>query len=137
MENHHLKLIAGCAANARFDAGQFVFRQGEAANHFYLIRHGRVAIEIHTPGRGSMILQTVDEGQVIGWSWLVPPHQWRFDGRAMELTRAVALDGECLRRKCEEDHDLGYELLKRFSRVVADRLEAARLQLINIHGPLD
>ena len=137
MEKRHLELLTGCASNVRFDAGQSIFRQGDEANHFYLIRHGKVAIEIHAQERGGIILQTVDEGDVVGWSWLVPPHRWTFDARAVELTRVIALNGECLRKKCEEDHDLGYELLKRFTQVMAERLEAARLQLINIHGPLD
>lgn len=137
MEKGYLELLVGCASNARFDAGQYVFRQGEEANHFYLVRHGKVAIEIHAQERGSIILQTSGEGDVIGWSWLVPPHRWMFDARAVEQTRAIALDGECLRRKCEEDHNLGYELLKRFAHLMAKRMEAARLQLINIHGPLD
>jgi CRP-like cAMP-binding protein len=137
MEKRHLELLTGCASNVRFDAGQYIFRQGEEANHFYLIRHGKVAIEIHAQERSGIILQTVDEGDVVGWSWFVPPHRWTFDARAVELTRAIALDGECLRKKCEGDHDLGYELFKRFAQVMAERLEAARLQLINIHGPLD
>jgi CRP-like cAMP-binding protein len=136
MEERHLRLLAGCGSNVRFEAGQYLFRQGESADHFYLLRHGRVAIEIHDQQRGAVILQTLGEGDVVGWSWLVPPHRWMFDGRVVEPTRAVALDGACLRRKCDEDHDLGYALLKRFSRVIAERLEVARLQLINIHGPL-
>jgi CRP-like cAMP-binding protein len=137
MEDRHLHLLVGCASNVGFEAGQYVFRQGEKADRFYLIRHGKVAIEIHAQERGTVILQTVGDGDVVGWSWLVPPHRWMFDGRAVEPTRAVALDGECLRRKCEEDHDLGYALLKRFTRIITERLEAARLQLINIHGPLE
>ncbi len=136
MENRHLELLVGCASNVRFEAGQYLFRQGEAANHFYLIRHGKVAIEIHAQERGAIILQTIGEGEVVGWSWLVSPHRWMFDARAVELTRAVALGGECLRRKCDEDHDLGYALLKRFAGVITERLESVRLQLINIHGPL-
>lgn len=136
MEKGHLELLVGCASNVRFEAGQYLFRQGEEANHFYLIRHGKAAIEIHAPEQGAMILQTAGEGDVVGWSWIVPPHRWTFDARAVELTRAIALSGECLRRKCEEDHDLGYALFKRFAQVMAKRMEAARLQLINIHGPL-
>lgn len=135
MEERHLQLLVGCASNVRFEEGQYLFRQGEAANSFYLLRHGKVAIEIHAQS-GTVILQTMDEGDIIGWSWLVPPHRWMFDGRVLEMTRAIALDGACLRRKCEEDHDLGYALLKRFAQVMAERLEAARLQLINIHGPI-
>lgn len=136
MEDRFIRLLAGCASNVRFEAGQYLFRQGESADHFYLLRSGHVAIEIHAQERGAIILQTLGEGDAVGWSWLVPPHRWMFDGRAVETVRAVALDGACLRQKCDEDHDLGYALLKRFSVVIAGRLEAARLQLINIHGPL-
>src|SRR5438132_12207 len=93
----HLHLVTGCAANVRFAAGQVIFRQGEEANQFYLIRHGRVAIELDSPGRGGLTVQTVGEGEVLGWSWLIPPYKWRFDARAVELTRALALDGKCLR----------------------------------------
>jgi CRP/FNR family cyclic AMP-dependent transcriptional regulator len=64
----------------------------------------------------------------------VPPYRWHFDARAVELTRAIALDGECLRGKCEEDHDLGYEIMKRFALVIAERLEATRLQLLDVYG---
>lgn len=137
MEKRHLQLLVGCASNVRFEEGQYLFRQGEAANNFYLIRHGKVAIEVHAQERGSIILQTVSEGDVVGWSWLVPPHRWMFDARAVEPTRGIALDGTCLRQKSEEDHEFGYVLLKRFAQVMTERLEAARLQLINIHGPLD
>jgi CRP-like cAMP-binding protein len=134
MQEKHLGVLTGCASNVKFDAGQAIFREGQDANHFYLIRHGRVAVDQHTPG-GVVTLQTVGEGEVLGWSWLVPPHRWRFDARAVDLTRAVALDGACLRGKCEADHDLGYELMKRFSVVIAQRLAATRLQVLNIHGP--
>jgi CRP-like cAMP-binding protein len=127
--------LVGCAANVRFEAGQFIFRAGEEANWFYLIRHGRVTVELHTAERGAIVLQTLGPGDVLGWSWLVPPYRWRFDARATELTRALALDGACLRQKCEADHALGYELLKRFTPVIAQRLEAARWQLLNMYGP--
>jgi CRP-like cAMP-binding protein len=79
-------------------------------------------------------VQTLTAGDVIGWSWLVAPHYWRFDARALILTRAFALDGECLRKKCEADPRLGYELLKRFSHMIAERLEATRLQLLDVYG---
>jgi CRP-like cAMP-binding protein len=134
MEPRYLQLLVSCAANVRFDAGQLILEQGEEANHFYLIRQGRVAVELHTPERGAITVQTVGEGDVLGWSWLSPPYQWRFDARAVTLTRALALDGTCLRTKCEEDHDLGYVLLKRFAQIITQRLEAARLQLLDVYG---
>ena len=129
-----LDVIAGCAANVRFDAGEYLFREGDPANDFYVIRFGRVRVETDVLGRGPHALQTLGEGEVLGWSWLVPPHRWHFDGRAVELVRAVRLDGRCLRRKCEESHRLGYRLLSRFSGVLAQRLKAARLQAMDVYG---
>lgn len=133
-EPRHLKILVGCASNVRFDAGQFVLREGEEANNFYIIRHGKVSLEIFTPDRGSITIQTIGEGEVLGWSWLIPPYHWHYDARALELTRAIALDGKCLRMKCEQDHDLGYEILKRFAHVITQRLEATRLQLMDVYG---
>ena len=133
-EARYLQLIVGCAANVRFDAGQFIFREGEEANQFYVIRHGKVALEIFAPERGPIMIETLGEGEILGWSWLVPPYHWRFNARAVELTRAIALDGKCLRTKCEEDHNLGYELLKRFAHIIEQRLQATRLQLLDVYG---
>lgn len=133
MKEEHMDLLVGCASNVRFDAGQFILREGEEANKFYLIRQGQVALEVHAPGRGSITIQTLGAGEILGWSWLVPPYYWRLDARAVELTRALALDGKCLREKCEKDHDLAYELLKRFSQVMVDHLTATRLQLLNVY----
>jgi len=133
LDPEYLKLLVGCASNVRFNAGQFIFREGEEANQFYMIRQGKVALETLAAERGPITVQTVGEGDVLGWSWLIPPYRWRFDARALELTRAIALDGKCLRQKSEEDHNLGYELLKRFSNIIVERLEATRLQLLDIY----
>ena len=133
LDPKHLQLITGCASNVRFDAGQIIFREGEEADQFYIIRNGKVALQVYTPGRGSIIIDTLTEGDILGWSWLIPPYQWRFDAVAGELTRAIALDGKCLRNKCESDHDLGYELLKRFASIVDSRLESTRLRLLDMY----
>jgi CRP/FNR family transcriptional regulator, cyclic AMP receptor protein len=133
LEQRHLDLLVGCASNVRFDAGQFILREGEEANHFYLIRHGKVALEIFAGHRGPITVETLEDGDIVGWSWLFPPYRWRFDARAVDITRAIALDGKCLRTKSEQDHDLGYELLKRFARIVEERLQATRLQLLDVY----
>ena len=135
MPREHLHLLAGCAKNARFDPGEFILKEGEEANEFYLIRHGKVSLEVYAPERGPLSIQTLTEGDILGWSWLVPPYRWKFDARAVELTRAIALHGRCLREKSETDCRLGYELLKRFSQVMVDHLQAARLQLLNVYEP--
>lgn len=130
----YVALIAGCAKNVRFGAGEIIFSEGEPAGWFYLIRSGRASLDISVPGRGSLLIQTVEEGEVLGWSWLFPPYQWRFGARAVEPTRAVAIDGSCLRGKCDADPRLGYELMKRFAGVMMQRLQATRLQLLDIYG---
>ncbi len=133
MARRHLDLLVGCASEACFEAGKFLFREGEEANQFYFVMQGRVALEIFSPQRGPIEIETLMEGDVLGWSWLVPPYYWRFDARAVEMTRAIALDGERLRNKCETDKDLGYELLKRFVNIVDRRLQATRLQLMDLY----
>jgi CRP/FNR family cyclic AMP-dependent transcriptional regulator len=131
---HHLQFIAGCASNLRFDAGRLIFREGEDADSFYLIRQGKIALEVFHLEHGPITIETLGEGEVVGWSWLVQPYRWRFDGRAVELTRAIALDGKCLRAKCEASPDLGYELMKRIAQVLAQRLQATRLQLLDVYS---
>lgn len=130
----HGALIAGCARNHRFDADQYLFHEGDPADEFFLIRRGRVALEIVAPGRPPIVITTLGEGEIIGTSWLVPPYRWMFDARAMELTRAIGIDADCLRSKCETDHHLGYEMMKRFLPIFVKRLHAARLQILDVYG---
>jgi len=134
LSQDQIAVLAGCTSNVVFKAGEFVFREGEPANAFFFIRQGKVQVETHIPQKGTVIIRSRRDDEVFGWSWLVPPYRWHFDARAVELTRALALDGECLRTKCEADHALGYEIMKRFLMVIAERLEATRLQLMDVYG---
>ena len=127
-------LMVGCAKNVRFNRGDYLFREGDPADKFYLIREGKVAVEIFAPQRTPIIVATLDEGDILGWSWLLPPYQWKLNARALENLRAIALDGKCLRNKCEQNHDLGYEVLKRFARIIEQRLEATRMQLLDVYA---
>ena len=134
LEEHYLELVTGCASNVRFDAGQFIFRSGEEANQFFIVRQGKVAMEICPPGRDPVTLQTVSDGEILGWSWLVPPYHWQFDAQAVELTRAITLDGKCLREKCQKDQSFGYQILSRLVPVIGKSMEAARIQLLDVYG---
>lgn len=134
LSDEHMKTLVGCASNVRFADGNVLVREGELANRFFLIRSGRVALEVDLPGRRGIRIQTVGPGEVLGWSWLIYPYRWHFSGVAVADTRAVALDGECLRRKCESDFEFGYDMLKRLAHVMERRLEATRLQLLDLHG---
>ena len=129
-----LKIIVPCAVHVHFDSGKIIYKEGDQADQFLLILDGKIAIEIFAGERGSLVIQTLGSGDVLGWSWLFDPYIRRFDARAVEYTEAIALNGKLLREKAEADYRLGYELLKRFSRVVVDRLLAASRQLIDVYG---
>jgi len=134
LDQDQLELIAGCASNTVFAAGERLFREGDQADTFFLIRHGLVALDAYVPNRGQLTVETVGPSEIVGWSWLLPPYRWHFTGRAVELVRAVQFDGACLRKKCDEDPLLGYDLLTRFSQVLISRLQATRLQLMDVYG---
>lgn len=134
LESYYTGLLAGCGANVRFQPGAYIFKEGEEANEFYLIRSGRVALELFAPQHKPIVVETLQDGDILGWSWLLPPYLWKFHAHAVQDTRAIALDGKCLRGKCEQNHDLGYEVLKRFAQIVERRLEATRLQLLDVYA---
>jgi len=133
MDASYIATIAGCGSIVRFEAGEFICREGEDANYFYAIRAGRVALELNSE-RGDIVVQTLDQDDMLGWSWLIPPYRWAFDARAIEVVRAVRFDCNSLRAKCEDDPRMGYDFLKRFAKVIVDRLEAMRLQILDMYG---
>ena len=133
LKREYLDFVVGCASNVSFKEGEVILKEGESADKFYLIREGRVAIYILGGQQHPVTLQTIKDGDILGWSWLIPPHRNRFNARAVIYTRAIALDGKCLRTKCEENHDLGYELIKRLASVFTQRLEGTRIQLLDIY----
>jgi CRP-like cAMP-binding protein len=135
LEAEYLTVIAGCGQNVHFDAGTYLLREGDAADRFFAIRGGSVAIETYVPSRGPVALQTLGPGDILGWSWLFPPYVTQFDARAREGVRATVFDGACLRTKCDADPALGYQLMKRVAGQVSSRLEAARRQLLDVYGP--
>ena len=130
----HRDTLAGCAHNCVFQPGERIMREGEPANAFYVIREGAVALETEVPGRGAVVLQTLHDGELLGWSWLVPPYRTAFDARSVGTTHAISLDGACLRDKCDADPALGYDLLKLLSGVFVSRLQETRLQLLDLYG---
>ena len=134
LERDMLEVIAGCASNIHFTEGEVLFREGDPANSFFLIRHGTIALETFVPARGSMLIETVEAGELVGWSWLFPPYRWHFDVRAVTPVRATAFDGGCLRGNCNADPALGYALMTCFARVMIERLQWTRLRLLDVYG---
>lgn len=130
----YLSILVGCATNHVFHQGDYLMKEGDEANHFFLLRHGEVALETAVPGYGAKNILTLHEGDVVGWSWLFPPYRYHYSVRAMSLVRAFALDGKCLRGKCDDDHSLGYEMMKRFALIMMERLQATRMQVLDVYG---
>jgi CRP-like cAMP-binding protein len=133
LQREAVELIAGCGRNEHVESGAFLLREGEPAERFFLIRRGTVALEVHAPGR-TLTIETLHAGDAVGWSWLFAPYRWQLDARALETCALTGFDGVCLRGKCEADHDLGYELMRRFAGILVDRLQATRLQLLDVYG---
>jgi CRP/FNR family transcriptional regulator, cyclic AMP receptor protein len=134
LDSRLVTLLAGCASNVVFEPGDYLFRQGEEANQFYLLRQGRVALEIYEPHCTPVTVETLEKDDVLGSVCPAAPRYWPYDGRALQLTRAIALDGKCLRSKCEQNHDLAYSLIERLVRILEQRLQSARTQLMDVYA---
>lgn len=134
LEPAHRELIAGCGRNVAFSDGERLMAVGDTATSFFAIRRGEVAVEL-VPGVGPpLVIETLHAGEVAGWSWLFEPYVTAFDVRARGEVGAIAFDGACLRGKCETDHGLGYELMRRFARLTSSRLQATRIRLLDVYG---
>lgn len=122
-----LAMLADFAKLVQFQKGQFIFREGDVADRFYLIETGKVNLE-SSGGLGDPML---------GWSWMFPPHIWTFNALAIEPTTAIFFDGAGLKEFCEEDHSFGYELLKRMNLVMYQRMQATQNKMLDLHPRLD
>lgn len=132
MSAEHLKILTEASMRAEFKAGEIVFREGDPANRFYLIESGKVELESRKQDQSPVHIQTIGQGDVLGWSWLYPPYYWNFEAAATEPTKAIFFYGTRLREKCDEDPRFGLELMKRMSAVMLQRLQATRKQLLEV-----
>ena len=127
--------LAGCASEREIAEGDFLFRQGEHASKFYLVCDGRIAVEIPAITGPTLEVQSLGEGDALGWSWLIPPYKWNFQARAEEETDLLEFDGEAVLARCEQEPEFGYELLKRFAALMSARLDAARQKIMDQWNP--
>lgn len=130
-----LKYLGAHATKQVIPKGNVLFRQGDAADAFYLLLGGEILIEIPAITGPSLEIQRLGQGQILGWSWLIPPYRWTFQARAEEDTEILAFDGAAILAHCEEDPVFGYALLKRFSGLMSERLEAARRRMMDEWNP--
>lgn len=118
-------------------AGDVVFSQDDKASSFFVIREGQVEVQIPSIYGAPIVVQTLGKNQVLGWSWLLPPYKWHFEARASQDSVILEFDGEALRKQCEEDARMGYELMKHFAALMADRVQAARMRVLEVCGPVE
>jgi CRP/FNR family cyclic AMP-dependent transcriptional regulator len=130
LKPEHLRVVVDNAMRMHYQPGDVIFCEGDPANRFYLIEKGKVSLEAHRRDEAPVPVQTLGAGDVLGWSWLFPPYHWHFDARALEPTTAIFVYGTRLREACENDPAFGYELMKRMTQVVIQRLQATRQQLL-------
>lgn len=134
MSDEALELLSGCAESVRYSDGELLFKAHTPADHTFLIRAGRVAIEMPGGAGSNLPLETAEEGELVGWAFLFPPYHWQFDAVARGPVRVLRFDGECLRNKCESDPAFGYDLLKRILYQAIQRLERSHVQALDLFG---
>jgi CRP/FNR family transcriptional regulator, cyclic AMP receptor protein len=134
MKPKQIDVLRRLSSYVEFGSGDVIFREGSPANSFYLIDQGKVALEADMDGEGLVQIAELKDGEPLGWSWLFPPHTWHFHARALKRTTTTFFDAKELRQMCEEDHDLGYELMKRMSQVMLGRLQATRDELSKLYS---
>lgn len=134
ISRNQLALLTDCAIPVRFKKGQVVLQEGDFANRFYLIESGKVVLESGVELGQPVVIEEIGPGDLLGWSWMFPPHVWHFTARAIEATEAIFFYGTILREYCERDHSLGYELFKRMSPIMLRRLQAAREKMLSLYA---
>lgn len=134
MEPDQVKFLTGCTANVKFEAGEYLFREGGPASLLHLIRAGEAALQVFSPAGGVKTLSTIGPGEIAGWSWVVAPYVSQFDVIALTTVRTISIDAACLRTKCQTDPAFGYQILARMVKVMEQQLLAARLQLLDLYG---
>ena len=132
LSEKNLQALVESSMQMEFAPGQIIFREGDLANRFYLIQTGKVVLEAEEKDQPPTVIETIGPDDVLGWSWLFPPFYWHFTARAIEPTRAIFFYGTRLREQCDENHELGYELMRRMAAVVTKRLQATRRQLLKL-----
>lgn len=125
----YIALIQEGAKQLQYEADDLLIKEDHPANRFFLIESGLVAVEALGPDHKVKLIETIGPGEPLGWSWLFPPFTWHFRARAVKTTDAIVLDGGRLLVLCEENHDLGYELMRRVTQIVVSRFQASRRQL--------
>lgn len=134
MEEQYLDILDACSETREYKADACIFKAGDEAAHFHIIQTGEVSIHVKGAKGDNITIQTVSSGEVLGFSWMMVPYLYRFDATALEPTITHAFDARRLRKEIEKDRAFGYDLVTRFNQVISQRLQATRLQIIDMYG---
>ena len=135
LDDSFIKFLSNSARELRIKKGDVLFKQGERADKYYLLRNGRVSVQVPALMGPTLEIQSLGEDQIIGWSWLIPPYRWNFLARATEDSDLLEFDGNAILARCEKDPKFGFELFKRFARLMSERLDAARQKMMDEWNP--
>lgn len=135
LDDQSKQFLTGSALVREVKAGEVLFRQRESADKFYLLRRGEVSVQVPALMGPALEIQKLQEDQVLGWSWLIPPYRWNFQALALENTEVLEFDGSIILARCEQDPAFGYQLLKRFAGLMSERLDAARQKMMDQWDP--
>jgi len=127
----HLAFLAEVTSLVTVPAGHRFFEVGGVAKHFWLIRAGQIAVDLRAPGNGRTVIETLGRGDMLGVSWFFPPYQWQFGAVAVQPAELFECDAAAVRGRCETDPAFGYEFTRRMIVVVAKRLQATRVHLMD------
>ena len=135
LSDDQLAVVAARAGVRRLAAGDVLFRAGDQATRFYIVRDGSIRVGVPAINGPDLEVQQLGPGEVLGWSWLIPPYRWTFEAQAVRDSTLVEFDGESLRRACEQDPVLGYAVMKIFAELMSSRLQAARTRMMEAWAP--
>jgi CRP-like cAMP-binding protein len=134
LSDEQVEFVSSCGQNRHFRPGEYLAKEGEAADHFFLVRSGSITVQIQHPAKGPVIIGTLGEGDIGGFSWIFPPYRMHFDLKAIAHTSVIDMDGKCLREKCMENHHLGFILMQESAKVMDKRLKNTRIQLLDVYN---
>ncbi|MFK0156110.1 Crp/Fnr family transcriptional regulator [Streptomyces sp. NPDC090493] len=135
LEPAHRERLMRLGSQVSFAAGTRLFEEGRRAERFWIVRTGTVALDLHVPGRRPAVIETLGRGELVGWAWLFPPHLWHLGAEATGPVSAWEFDAETVRVVCAEDAEFGRAIAVWVGRVVAERLHATRVRLLDLYAP--
>jgi CRP-like cAMP-binding protein len=133
LSNTELEFFEGISSEVHLANGAILFEEGGVAESFFIVSTGKVGLELTSPGRSPMVIQTLGPGELVGVSWFFPPYRWNWRARAIEDTTLIAFDALAVRSECEANRDLALEVLGVIAEEVVRRLQRTRIQLLDLY----